>query len=159
GSCSGSAGAAWSALTNPSGNLSLVMGANTTTFTWGAATGSGTDMFKITDTASNTGTGFALNVNLASSSAAKPFQAAVTGNGVSISNPGVLAKVGTGSITADTLNLSVNTTSPLGGGGALSGSLTLTCTTCVTSGSALTNNALVLGSGGGQGTASLANGA
>ena len=153
-SCTGGAGAAWSALTNPSGNLALSMAANTTTFTWGAATGAATDMFKITDTASNTGTGFALNINLASGSAAKPFQAAVNGNGFSVSNTGVVAKVGTGSITADTVNLSVNTSAPLSGGGALTSTLTLTCATCVTSGGSLANNAVVVGSGGGQGTAS-----
>ena len=155
GSCAGAAGTAWSSLTSPSGNLAISMGADTTTFTWGNATGAATDMFKITDTASNTGTGFAFNVNLASSSAAKPAQLAVNGNGVSVSNAGVLAKVGTGSITADTLNLNVNTSSPLTGGGALSSSLTLACATCVTSAAAITNNALVIGSGGGQGTAAL----
>jgi len=41
----------------------------------------------------------------------------------------------------------VSTSSPLGGGGALSGNLTLTCATCVTSAASLTSTALVTGAG------------
>ena len=41
----------------------------------------------------------------------------------------------------------VSTSSPLGGGGALSGNLTLTCATCVTSAAPLTSTALVTGAG------------
>lgn len=104
GSCSGSSSTVWSSLTAPSGNLSLAMAANTSTFTWGAATGSGTNMFTVTDTASNTGTGFAFVVNLASGSAAKPVEFAVNGNGVSVSNAGVFAPLGTGHNSADQVN-------------------------------------------------------
>lgn len=47
---------------------------------------------------------------------------------------------------------SVNTTSPLGGGGALSGDLTLTCTTCVTATSAFaTDNVILRSDGTGRG--------
>lgn len=41
----------------------------------------------------------------------------------------------------------VSTTAPLGGGGALTGNLTFTCTTCTTSVAALTANQLVIGGG------------
>lgn len=46
-------------------------------------------------------------------------------------------------------SITVNTTSPLGGGStpSLGGSLTITCTTCVTSAASLTLNAVVLGAG------------
>lgn len=71
--CSGGGSTAWSNLTNPSANLPLSMGANTTTFTYGAATGSGTNMFNIVDTASNTGTGYLFHISLGSGSAAAPF--------------------------------------------------------------------------------------
>ncbi|MEW6210918.1 MAG: ubiquitin-activating E1 FCCH domain-containing protein [Acidobacteriota bacterium] len=102
---SGSLGAAWSNLTSPTGNLSLSHGANTTTFTWGNATGAGVDMAVLRDTASNTGTGHVLVVNTATSSAAKPvgFFAGGTANGVEMSTAGVLAVTGTGGLEADRL--------------------------------------------------------
>jgi hypothetical protein len=71
--CSGSNATAWSSLTNPSANEALTMGANPTTFTYNATTGSGTNLYNLTDTASNTGTGYLLNVTTAASSALKPF--------------------------------------------------------------------------------------
>lgn len=56
--CGGGGGStAWSSLTNPVGNLALSMGANTTTFTYGAATGAGADMYFLIDSPNNTGTG------------------------------------------------------------------------------------------------------
>lgn len=42
---------------------------------------------------------------------------------------------------------SVNTSAPLGGGGALSGDLTLTCATCTTNAAALTADQVVVGNG------------
>jgi hypothetical protein len=71
--CSGSSATAWSSLTNPSANEALTMGANTTTFTYNTTTGSGVNLYNLTDTASNTGTGYLLNVTTAASSALKPF--------------------------------------------------------------------------------------
>lgn len=102
--CGGGGSTAWSAIGNPSGNLSLTMAANTSTFTHNATTGAAADMWTWTDTASNTGTGYMLKVNLASGSAMKPFYAAVNGNGVTVSNTGVLAKLGTGHVNADQFN-------------------------------------------------------
>ena len=52
----------------------------------------------------NTGTGYMHYVNLASGSAMKPGLWAVNGNGVAVSNAGQLAKVGTGSIVADSIS-------------------------------------------------------
>lgn len=103
-SCAGSTSTSWSALSAPSGNTSLSMVANLTTLTWGATTGAGANFFTITDTPNNTGTGTALFINLASGSAAKPFEAAVNGNGVIVNNGGVLTPIGTGAVNATQVN-------------------------------------------------------
>ena len=95
---SATAGTAWSSLTAPTVNLSMAHGAFTTTFTWGAATGAVVNLFNLTDTLNNSGTGFMFNVNLALGSALKPAQFAVNGNGVTVSNAGLLAKIGTGGL-------------------------------------------------------------
>ncbi len=69
----------WDHLTNPGGNLSLTtMGSYTSTFTYGATT-STNNLFNLTDTASNTGTGYMLNVTTATGSALHPFRVAVNG--------------------------------------------------------------------------------
>ncbi|MCL4374509.1 hypothetical protein M1523_01470 [Patescibacteria group bacterium] len=68
----------WNALTNPDGNLSLSMGAYTSTFTYNAAT-STNNLFNLTDTASNTGTGYLLNVTTASSSTLHPLHVSAAG--------------------------------------------------------------------------------
>lgn len=94
---------AWDAITNPaSANLGLTMAAFTTTFTWGATTGAGVSLFRLTDTLNNTGTGCILCVDTASGSAAFPFQATAAGtaNGVRMSIAGLLAAIGTGGINA-----------------------------------------------------------
>lgn len=104
---SGTLGVAWHNLTDPvAANLSLAMGANTTTFTWGSATGGGVDTFTIRDSVSNTGTGHLFMVNTAASSAAKvvAFLAQGTSNGVEMGSTGILAPVGTGGITANALS-------------------------------------------------------
>ena len=72
-------GIAWSSLSNPVANLALSMAGYTTNFTYGNATGASTDMFTLADTASNTGTGYLLNVATGTSSAAKPFRVAAAG--------------------------------------------------------------------------------
>jgi hypothetical protein len=89
---------AWSGISNPIANLGLTMGANTSLFTFNAATGAGVNLFNLTDTLNNTGSGFMLNVNLASGSAMKPAQFAVNSNGVQVTNTGLLTKVGTGGL-------------------------------------------------------------
>jgi hypothetical protein len=91
--------AAWSSLTNPSANLALSMAAYTSTFTYGATTGT-SDLFKLTDTASNTGTGYLLNVATATGSTEKPFH---------------VGAVGTDALTVlANGNVGIGTTTPLG---------------------------------------------
>ena len=102
---SGTLGAKWSDLTSPTANLGLSMGANTTTFTWGAATGGGVDMFTFRDGSSNTGTGHLVVIQTQASSAAKVFLLTALGttNGVEMTSSAVLAPIGTGGITANAL--------------------------------------------------------
>ncbi len=76
----------WSCLTDPmvlptnaTGNLALSMAAFTTTFTWGSSTGS-SNLFNLTDTTNNTGTGYLNNITTATSSTLNPFHVG-TGNG------------------------------------------------------------------------------
>lgn len=95
GSCAGSAGTVWSSLSNPTANLSLLHGAFTSTFTWGAATGAGVNLFTLTDTLNNTGTGILGRFTLASGSAALPFQADANGIGWRVNNAGNLFPVST----------------------------------------------------------------
>jgi len=97
-----SASSAWSALTNPAGNLALTMAAYTTVLTYNGTTGGGVDLFTLTDTASNTGTGHLFVVNTAASSSAKPimFTAGGTSNGVEMSTAGLLSAIGSGGIKA-----------------------------------------------------------
>ncbi len=95
---------AWSGITNPTANLGLSHAAFTTTFTWGAATGAGVNLFSLTDTLNNTGTGILLRSFTASGSALTPFQTDVNGNGVKLNTSGVLVKVGTGSLDYGSLS-------------------------------------------------------
>jgi len=95
---SATAGAAWSSLTNPTANLSMSHAAFTTTFTWGAATGLGVNLFTFTDTLNNTGTGILHRVFTASGSAATPFQADANGVGWKIATSGNLLPVSTASL-------------------------------------------------------------
>jgi hypothetical protein len=156
GSCSGSAATAWSALTAPSADLSLSMTTFNSLFTHGVMTGT-RNAWEITD-GNSTSTGSLFNLHTGTTSTMKPFKftAQGTANGIQMDSTGSVTAIGTGGITATSSTQSISTTSPLGGGGTFSGNLTLTCATCVTSGSSLTNNAVVVGSGGGQGTASVA---
>lgn len=68
----------WSSITNPAGNLALTMAAYTSTFTYNATT-STNNLFNLTDTASNTGTGYLLNVTTATGSTLKPFHVSAAG--------------------------------------------------------------------------------
>lgn len=83
--CGGSG--AWSALTNPTGNLALTMGSYSSTFTYGATTGSG-DLMKWTDTPSNTGTGILGHFTTASGSAESPWAADANGVGCKVDATG-----------------------------------------------------------------------
>lgn len=120
----------WSSLTDPSGNLALSMGSNTTTFTYGSSTGSN-DLFKLTDTTSNTGTGYLFNLTTASSSTLKPLHVVAAGTealavdnngrvGIGVTNPaykldvtsadttGILQLTGNSVTTGTGLNLLAN---------------------------------------------------
>jgi hypothetical protein len=129
---------AWSGLTDPTGNLALSMAARTTTFTWGNATGASTDMFTLTDTSSNSGTGYVVNLHTASSSAAKPVKitAGGTANGVDMTTAGLLEPIGTGGIKATTVTT-----------GALSAALTwnelCTASPCTLAGTPRTTDTLL----------------
>lgn len=71
--CGGGGGSvAWSAITNPAGALALTMAANTTTLTYNNAT-STANLFRLTDTASNSGTGKMMRLDTASASNLRPF--------------------------------------------------------------------------------------
>ncbi|HLG97147.1 MAG TPA: hypothetical protein VKX49_12615 [Bryobacteraceae bacterium] len=94
---------AWNSLAAPTGNLSLALGNNTSLFTAGNATGSNMDVWKVTDTAGNTGTGNLLHLTTTSGSALHPVQIDNNGNGLQMSTLGVLFPVGTGGIDASSL--------------------------------------------------------
>lgn len=114
GACASPAGSsAWSSLTNPSGNLALTMAANTTTFTFNATTGT-SDLFKWTDTTSNTGTGILGHFTTASGSTELPWCADVNGLGWCVNASGILASEGASSSGVITL------------GGSSSGTATIT---------------------------------
>lgn len=71
--CGGGGGSsAWNAITNPSNNQALTMAAFTTTWTYNNAT-STNNLFTLTDTASNSGTGLLARFMTASASTLKPF--------------------------------------------------------------------------------------
>jgi|ERR1019366_1319064 hypothetical protein len=79
GACTAANASAWSSLTNPLANLALSMQGFTTALTYGNATGAATNLFTLTDTASNTGTGYLLNVATATGSNLKPLQIVAAG--------------------------------------------------------------------------------
>src|SRR3990172_4443407 len=86
---SGTAGGStqWSAITDPSTNLSLSPGDFTTTFTWGTSTGA-TNLFALQDTTGNTGTGYLFRSNSVGTSTLKPFGAFAQGtaNGIELTS-------------------------------------------------------------------------
>jgi len=82
--CIGAGGTpVWSSITAPTTNLSMNMYQSvgtsfSTTFTYGNAT-STTNLFNITDTTSNSGTGYLFNLTTASSSNLQPFHVSAAG--------------------------------------------------------------------------------
>jgi fibronectin-binding autotransporter adhesin len=82
----------WSGIGNPSGAQALTMGNNTSTWTWGSATGAATNLLSMTDGSGNTGTGFfiniapasvntsGLNVNMPTSSTGTPLRLQLNGS-------------------------------------------------------------------------------
>lgn len=103
----GGGSTAWSALTNPSTNLALTMASNTTTFTYGATTGSA-DLMKWTDTTGNTGTGILGHFHTASGSTEIPWCADANGVGWCVNPDGSLSSTGTSGV-AGVLQLGAGT--------------------------------------------------
>ncbi|MFA6005574.1 MAG: hypothetical protein WC775_03780 [Patescibacteria group bacterium] len=104
----GGGSAAWSGITAPTTSLSMNMyqavGTSfATTFTYGNAT-STTNLFNITDTNSNSGTGYMVNLTTGTSSALKPFHVAAAGVEALLVNAAGNVGVGT---TAPTQKLDV----------------------------------------------------
>jgi hypothetical protein len=91
--CTISASVVWSSIGNPTGNLSLTMGANTSTFAFGATSGSA-DLFNIHDAASDTGTGIMFHITTGSGSTEIPWQVDANGVGFKITPTGILQGVG-----------------------------------------------------------------
>jgi hypothetical protein len=92
----GGGSVAWSNIIDPTGNLSLTMSSYTTNFTWGTSTGS-SNLFNLSDTASNTGTGSLISITTASGSAASPLR--VTASGVAAMYVSSAGNVGFGTTT------------------------------------------------------------
>ena len=101
-------GSLWSALGTPTTNLALATAAYTSTFTYNAATGTA-DLFKLTDTASNSGTGIMAHFTTSSGSSEIPWQADANGIGWQVGSNGKLA-------STDAVNNAAITLSPGSGG-------------------------------------------
>lgn len=99
-------GVAWSSLTAPTANLALAMSAFTSTFTYSAATGAGVNMFALTDTAGNTGTGALMSLATAATSNAQALKLTIRG-AVVFTQDATLGNIGVGSSTAPTGRLHV----------------------------------------------------
>jgi hypothetical protein len=89
--------ATWSSISSPTDNLSLKMGSNTTTLTYGNTT-STNNLFTIADSSYNTGTGYLFNLATAPGSALNLFRISGSGSdtlsvlqngnvGIGVSNP------------------------------------------------------------------------
>jgi len=112
GACSGTAATALSALTAATTSNTLNSGDNAQIWKWTLTTSSKTGWRISENTASAAaGTPFLVAIDTLSASTVNPFQvtAGGTANGVRVDTTGKLAKIGTGSVTADALNgLSAN---------------------------------------------------
>lgn len=93
GSCSISASVTWDSIGNPAGNQALAMAARTTAWTWNATTGAGVNLFSLTDTASNTGTGILEHVFTAAGSTLTPWQSDANGVGWKVASSGALTSL------------------------------------------------------------------
>jgi hypothetical protein len=123
---SGSGGVTWNSIANPTGVQTLTMGANTSTWVYSAATGTGVNMFNISDTTNNTGTGYLMTLGTATGSQANPLNVTwnngnpgltVLNNGhVGIGNtaPGALLDIGAGGTAAGAMRLEGGTSGYVG---------------------------------------------
>lgn len=91
----------WSGLTAPTANLSLAMNDYTSTFTYGSATGAN-NLFTMTDTAANTGTGYLFNLATAAGSNLKPFHVSVNNGGTEALLVDASGNVGVGTTSPGT---------------------------------------------------------
>lgn len=104
----GALGVRWSSLVNPTGNLSLTMGTNTSTMNY--ATGTSTNnLFNFTTDASANGTGYLVNVATGASSTVKPLRVNAAGTDIiTVSAAGAVAVAGATTFTADVTHSAVN---------------------------------------------------
>jgi hypothetical protein len=109
----------WDQIVDPGGNLTLNLGANTSTFNWGntgttvplsftfgAISGGGSaNQFAIQDTTGSTTTGALLNVQTVGSSTALPFRVTAQGtaNGIRMGTDGIVTALGTGGVAFSAL--------------------------------------------------------
>ena len=94
--CGTGSGSAWSGLSNPTGNLALSMSSFTTTFAYGATTGSN-NLFTLNDSTGNSGTGTLFTLASANGSSLNPFS--VTASSTQALYVNNLANVGVGTTT------------------------------------------------------------
>lgn len=92
---------AWNAITNPTGNLSLTMGSQTTTLTYNATTGATANLWTETDTTNNTGTGILHRFTTASGSTLTSWQADAAGAGFKVFTAGQMQQVGSVAFSAN----------------------------------------------------------
>ena len=116
----------WSGLLSPTAALSLSMQAYQSVFTYNAATGTA-DLFKLTDTTNNTGTGIMAHFTTAAGSTEIPWQADANGTGWYIGTGGALT-------STDAIRNAAATFQPGSGGAA-------TCPTAAAGSSFLCVNA------------------
>jgi hypothetical protein len=86
----------WSALTNPDTDLSLNMATNTTKFTYGGSTAL-KNLFTVSDTAYNSGTGYLMNIASAPGSQIHPFRISAGGANAFVVTHDNLIGIGTDS--------------------------------------------------------------
>lgn len=105
GSCAGSASTVWSALTNPSGNLALAIGANLNSFTSSGNTSTNV-LWSFLDTTGNTGTGYLFDIHSSGTSTINPLRVCAKGtsNCVSLNASGLWSASGTAGISATHIN-------------------------------------------------------
>lgn len=76
----GAGSSSWNGITNPTGNQALTMAAHTSTWTWNATTSSN-NLFTITNTSNDTGTGFLVSIETPGGSNAKsPLRVSAQGS-------------------------------------------------------------------------------